>query len=421
MSRIILTTFGSLGDLHPKIALALELQARGHDVVLATHQSYQAKVQALGLNFWPIRPDIVMDDPVEMAKAMDRKTGTEYVIRWIYSNLRDTYADLYEITKGADLLIAAEGVASARLVAETLNVPWASVVLQPVAFLSRYDQPVLPLSGFETLVKLPGFDSLLPWLIPKLAKWVTRSWTEPMVELRQELGLPPLKGNFLIDNKYSPHCVLALFSSHFAKAQPDWPQQVTQTGFAYYDASDTTPKTELQQFLAAGEPPLVFTLGSAAVMAPGQFFAESIAATLQLNRRAILLMGKNPPLPGLPKNILALDYAPYSQVFPHASVIVHQGGIGTTAQGLRAGRPTLIMPYSHDQPDNASRAERLGTSRTIAQSQYRVKRLVPILQDLLDDSTYATKAQAIAAALQAEDGIGQACNVIESYLHSIGL
>jgi rhamnosyltransferase subunit B len=156
-------------------------------------------------------------------------------------------------------------------------------------------------------------------------------------------------------------------------------------------------------------------------MAPGQFFAESIAATLQLNRRAILLMGKNPPLSGLPKSILALDYVPYSQVFPHASVIVHQGGIGTTAQGLRAGRPTLIMPYSHDQPDNASRAERLGTSRTIAQSQYRVKRLVPILQDLLDDSTYATKAQAIAAALQAEDGIGQACNVIESYLHSIGL
>ncbi len=138
-------------------------------------------------------------------------------------------------------------------------------------------------------------------------------------------------------------------------------------GFTFYDGTqggaELTP--ELKQFLDAGEPPIVFTLGSAAVMTPGSFYQESIQAAKLLNRRAVLLIGKNAPPENLPDDILAVSYAPYSQIFPYACAIVHQGGIGTTAQALRAGRPTLVMPYSHDQPDNAARVERLGTSRTI--------------------------------------------------------
>jgi rhamnosyltransferase subunit B len=104
VSRIVLTTIGSLGDLHPKIAIALELQKRGHEVVLATHKEYQNKIEALGLQFYRIRPDnIALNDPQEMARMMDLKTGTEYVIKhWVCANLRETYTDLMNSAKDAD-------------------------------------------------------------------------------------------------------------------------------------------------------------------------------------------------------------------------------------------------------------------------------------------------------------------------------
>jgi rhamnosyltransferase subunit B len=190
------------------------------------------------------------------------------------------------------------------------------------------------------------------------------------------------------------------------------------TGATFYDGSqggaELTP--QLKQFLHAGEPPIVFTLGSAAVVDPGSFYQESIQAARQLNRRAVLLIGKNTPPANLSEDILAVDYAPYSQIFPHASAIVHQGGIGTTTQALRASRPTLVMPYSHDQPDNAARVERLGTSRTIPRKQYSASRAAKELRELLDNSSYAAKAVEIGGIIQAENGVAIACDEIEKQL-----
>ena len=140
----------------------------------------------------------------------------------------------------------------------------------------------------------------------------------------------------MIDDKYSPYLTLALFSSVLAKPQRDWAAITVITGFTFYDGSEGTAALtpELKQFLDTGNPPIVFTLGSAAVMTPGSFDQESIQAAKLLNRRAVLLIGKNAPPKNLSESIIAVNYAPYSQVFPHACAIVHQGGIGTTAQAL---------------------------------------------------------------------------------------
>jgi len=247
---------------------------------------------------------------------------------------------------------------------------------------------------------------------------MSKSWAEPIHQLRRELGLPPLTGNPFIDDKYSPYLVLAMFSSAFAKPQPDWAANTVITGFAFYDGSEGGAKLtkELEQFLDAGEPPIVFTLGSAAVMSPGNFYQESIQAAKLLNRRAVLLIGKNAPLENLSEDIIAVSYAPYSQIFSRACGIAHQGGIGTTAQALRAGRPTLVMPYSHDQPDNAARVERLGTSRTIPRKQYSAVRVANELRELLDNPKYAAKAAEIARIIQVENGVGVACDAIEKQL-----
>lgn len=418
MSRIVLTPIGSFGDLHPKIGLALELRKRGHDVVFATHKEYQEKIEALGFEFHRMRPDnTALSDPQEMARMMDLKTGTEYVIRnWVCANLRETYTDLMNCAKDADFIIASEGAVAARLVAEKLGIRWAFAVLQPASFLSVYDPSVTPV--FPFLAKLRGLGSIINRGIIQLSKVITKSWAEPIHQLRQELGLPPLVGNPFIDDKYSPYLVLAMFSSAFAKPQPDWPKNTVVTGFAFYDGSESKAELtpELKQFLDSGESPIVFTLGSAVVMAPGNFYQESIEAVKQLNRRAVLLIGKNMPPEHLSPNILAVSYVPYSQIFPRACAIVHQGGIGTTAQSLRASCPTLVMPYSHDQPDNAARVERLGTSRTISRKQYLATRVAKELRELLENPDYVTKAAEIGDIIQAENGVSVGCDAIEKQL-----
>lgn len=417
MSRIILTTIGSLGDLHPQIALAVELRQRGHHVVFATMKEYGAIIEPLGFEFYPMRPDgTLINNPEEIAKMTDLKTGSEYVVRkWLLPNLRDTYTDLLDSAKDADFIIAGDIVYAAPLVADKLGIPWASLALAPVAFFSAYDPSVIPL--FPFLAKLRGLGTPLNKVIIQLLKAVTKSWTEPIHQLRKELGLPQIDYNPLVD-KSSSCLVLAMFSSILAKPQPDWDKNTVVTGFTFYegDLNEGKINSELQKFLDMGEPPIVFTLGSAAVMVPGTFYQESVRAVAQLNRRAVLLIGKNTPPDRLPKNIIAIDYVPYSQIFPHACAIVHQGGIGTTAQALRAGRPTLIMPYSYDQPDNAARVKRLGTSRTIDRKDYTAARVAKELQALLENPNYATKAAEIGRIIQMENGVSIACNAIEHQL-----
>jgi rhamnosyltransferase subunit B len=417
MSRIVITTIGSLGDLHPQIALAIELRQRGHDIIFAAMQEYGAIIEPLGFEFHPMRPDgTPVNNPEEIAKMTDLKTGSEYVVRnWLLPNLRDTYTDLLDSAKDVDLIVAGDIVYAAPLVAEKLGIPWVSLALAPVAFFSAYDPSVIPL--FPFLVKLRGLGTWFNQAIVRLLKSFTQSWTEPIHQLRKELGLSQVSNNPIVD-KSSACLVLAMFSAILAKPQPDWDKNTVVTGFTFYDGDLDRGKLplQLQQFLDAGEAPIVFTLGSAAVMVPGTFYQESIRAATQLNRRAILLIGSNPPPDDLSEDIIAIDYVPYSQVFPHACAIVHQGGIGTTAQALRAGRPTLIMPYAYDQPDNAARVQRLGTSRTILRKQYSASRVAKMLSELLQNPIYATKATTIGRMIQAEDGVAVACDAIEQQL-----
>lgn len=420
-----MTTIGSLGDLYPMIAIAQVLRQRQHSIIFATHARYQSKLEQLGFEFQVMRPEINPDnDPKMAAQLMDIKTGTQTVVELIMSHLSEAYSDLEACTQGADLIIAGEGAYAARLISEKTGIPWVSLVLQPAAFLSRYDMPVLPILPW--FAKLRKLGPVLNEGVIQVAKVVAHSWADPLVELRKELGLMPLKGNPLVDYKYSPYLVLAMFSPAFAGAQSDWPAHTVLAGFPFYDGDpnrESAPRLgqELEDFLAAGDPPIVFTLGSAAVVAPGDFYLESMQAARQLNRRAVLLMGDNPLPEHLPErfseSVFAINYVPHSLIFPRAGVVVHQGGIGTTAQALRAGKPTLIVPYSHDQPDNADRAARLGTSVTVKRDRYQAKTAARALQKLFDYPGYHTSAEAIGRQIrQEEEGAERASDAVESLL-----
>ncbi|HVF10039.1 MAG TPA: nucleotide disphospho-sugar-binding domain-containing protein [Abditibacteriaceae bacterium] len=419
--RIVLTTFGSLGDLHPYMAIALELQRRGHRPVIATSEIYRDKVTAAGLDFHAARPDLppLTEAGDMIAKVMTAKTGPEYLFKNVLMpHLRESYQDLSEAVRGADLLVTHLITFAGPILAEQTGVPWVSTVLAPISLWSAHDPPVLPTAPeFAFLRALgPAFNRGLM----QIGKHISAAWVAPVYRLRAELGLP--RGPHpLFEGQHSPALVLALFSAALAAPQPDWPPQTRLTGFPFYDRLDRSGMaSEVADFLDAGPPPIVFTLGSSAVFDAGSFFEASIAATQQLGQRAVLLIGDACNLsPGvLPAGIAAFDYAPYSEIFPRAAAIVHQGGVGTTGQAMRAGKPMLIMPYSHDQPDHAARITRLGSGRTLARHRYTATRAAASLRKLLNDPKYAKNAAALGRQVRAEDGARAAADAIEVLANS---
>ena len=416
MARILLTTFGSLGDLHPYIALALELNRRGHEAMIGTSATYAEKIRALGIEFRAIRPDKPdhLAVPEFMKQIMDLRKGPERVIReYMMPVLRETYADTLAAAADADLLVSHALAFATPLVAEVMKLPWASVVLAPMSFFSVYDPPVLPPALYLNVLR--PFGPLVYRVLFLIARQSVRSWSRPVHDLRRELGLAP-GPDPLFEGQHSPRLVLVLFSEFLARRQPDWPRNAVITGFPTYDLDgETGLSAAIERYLQAGPAPIVFTLGSAAVMTPGAFFDASVAAAKMLGRRAILLIGKESGtvLSNLPEGIAAFDYAPFSALFPRAAAIVHHGGIGTTAQAMLSGRPMLVTPFAFDQPDNADRVMRLGIARSLPIRKYTAARAARELQPLLDDPAIERRAQEIAIRMRLEEGAARACDALE--------
>jgi UDP:flavonoid glycosyltransferase YjiC (YdhE family) len=421
MPRFLLTTFGSLGDLHPYIAVGLGLKRRGHHVTIATSGVYRAKVEGEGLHFHPVRPDIgaFLEDPREIARAFHPRTGTEYVMRrMLLPYLEQSYKDLREIAGEADLLLGHPIAFATPIVAEELGKRWISVALQPSLLYSAFDP--LTVSGLPFLEWFRGWGPGFWIQFWRLARRVARHWGRPINDLRRKKGLRVVE-NPVLDDMFSPYGTQAWFSRILASPQPDWPVKTSITGFPFYDR--LTPgedmSVELARFLDAGSPPVVFTLGSSAVFDAGPFYTESMEAVRALGCRAVLLVGRDPrnmPTAPLPDGVIVAEYAPYSELFPRAAAVVHQGGVGTTAQTLRAGVPTCVVPYSHDQPDNARRCVGLGVARTVPRGQYRAGRVRAELELLLTDGSFRAAAQSVAAEMAKEDGVAAAREGLERAL-----
>lgn len=416
--RVVIACWGSHGDLFPYIGLAIALKRRGLNPVIATNIGYRAEVEREGIEHAEAGPPIdpSAPDAHEMyERVMDPVKGSEVIVReLLMPKLRETYEQLRAAAAGADLLVSHPITYAAPIVAEQAGLPWLSTVLAPLSFFSAHDPAVLPAAP-----RLNDLPVLGPWLahtLLKLSRPTLRRWVKNVAELRAELGLAP-GGHPLLEGQFSPYGTLALFSRVLAQPQPDWPPKVTVTGTVFYNGPEPL-SNGLEAFLDAGEPPVVFTLGTSAVGAAGRFYEESAAAAAKLGVRAVLLTGgfeRNRPR-GLPPTMLAVDHAPHQLLFPRASVVVHQCGAGTTAQALRAGRPTLLVPHSHDQFDNARRVRKLGVARTLFPGQYRAERVARELDALLNDLRYRERAAAVAIVVREERGAETAATVIERLL-----
>jgi len=416
VARIVVATFGSYGDLNPFLALGAELKARGHVVVVAAAPSYKADVERLDLEHAPMRPDLDQSDVKMLERALDPRRGAEVIVRELLMPvIRDTYADLEKAAEGADLLVSHVLTYAAPVLAEKKGLKWLSASLQPLMFFSAYDPPALaPAPWLAALRPLgPRFNGALL----RVLKLAARAWGNPVRELRKDLGLGPGKDP-IFEGQYSPYGVLALYSSLFAQRQPDWPERVTVCGFPFLD-QDIGGKpldARLEAFLAKAEKPVVFTLGSTAVRIAGGFYEAAAVAARLAGKRAVLLAGEGVEALGtLPPGVIAAASAPYHLLFPRCAAVVHSGGIGTTAQALRAGVPQLVAPFAHDQYDNAARIERMGVGRRCKRTATALE-LAAALPRLTDDDGLKRRAAQVGAVIRAENGVKSACDAIETAL-----
>lgn len=411
---VVLATIGSYGDLHPFMAAALALKARGVRPVIATNDVYRDKVEAEGIDFHPVRPSyeqIANDTGLSLAEfiATVLRSPVEYLVETItLPYLDQACEDLKPVIAAADLVVVSSFSLAATMTAEAFGKPLINAPLSPIVLMSDVDPPVLDaLPSLPVLRRLlgPGF---VRWVL-SIGRWRLSEMNRRINDARARLGLPPTAAHALMDHHYQADEVVALYSSLMGAPPSSPPKPTLLAGFTAFDRDGQGGlQPEIEAFLEAGDPPLVFTLGSIAVLDGERFYADAAAAAQLLARRALLLVGREAELSlggqlGA-RDILVAGYAPHSLIFPRAAAVIHHGGIGTTAQALRAGVPQLVCPIFGDQPDNAYRVRRLGVARSLDFTRVTPRRLASELARLLADPGLAGKAKAVARRLAGEDG-----------------
>ena len=255
--RIVFATLGSLGDLHPVLALAHEAQAIGHDVVVAASPNYEANVTRADIAFHPLRPAIPQD-PKYLEYYFDLKRGPERLLReLVFSHVRDTHADMESATHGADLLVVGELLYTAPVVAEKHGIPWMNIVLAPTSMLSVTDPCVLAPAPF--LFPMRHLGTWVHRLAYIAGRLQGQMWAKEFYRFRRERNLPA-GPNPIFEGKHSPHGTLVMFPQFFAQPQKDWHGEPFQTGFPFFEQPPAAGDDTVVRFLAEGEPPVVFTL-----------------------------------------------------------------------------------------------------------------------------------------------------------------
>jgi UDP:flavonoid glycosyltransferase YjiC (YdhE family) len=416
--HIVFATVGSQGDLFPLLAVGRELVARGHRVTVGAHAIHRDAVLDAGLEFVMASGIAEPEDKAAFAaKAFHPWRGPRFVVRDLAAaDVAASYHALKTFCMEADALVTTTLAFAGQILGETLPAAWFSAVLSPSVFLSPFDPPAT------------GMDTLDRWLraSPRRSRWLTRiverlthPWTAPVRAFRRHLGLAPVAptGDPFHRGQHGRDGVLAMYSPLLGGLPPDAPAHTVLTGQARYLPFDDVLDGALLRWLDGGTPPIVFTLGSAAVHASEGFLRASVDAARQLGCRAVLLTGS----PALRErlalkgdDVFAAEYAPHGALFARASVVVHHGGVGTTQEAMRAGRPSLVVPHGFDQPDNAARVKRLGVGDVLPATRYRADRAAAKLARLLDDVPLRARADEVGRSMKQEQGARMAADVIEA-------
>ncbi len=360
--HVIVTAIGSAGDINPMLMYACELDHRGHEVDFIANGYFEDKVKKAGLNFFALGGADLYLKAVADPELWNPPTAFQAVWRSEKASLQMS-VDLIEKHLRPDTVLVGSTLAfGSRMIQEKHHRRGSTIHLAPSCIISACDPMAMPGLPFFPHLPLP-VKHLAMSAIDKF--WLDQTCLNDLNQIRKQNGLPPTR-SVMRQWMHSSDQVIGAFPDWYAKPQPDWPPNIVLTGFPVYDRpEDQTLTLELEAFLRAGEPPVVFTAGSAMAHAK-EHFATAMAAAQKIGLRAILVSAFPEQIPqDLPSTILHIQYAPFSMLFPRALMVQHHGGIGTSIQGLAAGVPQLVTPFAHDQFDNAFRLRRLGVAREL--------------------------------------------------------
>lgn len=415
--RLLLCPLGSHGDVHPYLALGRALKQRGHEAVVCTNPYFEGLVREAGLDFRPLGERFELSKAAQTPGAMSPFLGPiklmqKLILPEVEGGIAQMESHIAAFKPDACVLhpIALGG----PIVCEKMGVPWVGVALAPVCWWNAKDT-----------VAFGPFDPTRPsrWIVRVNmigGRMVTRYFFDrPLNRIRAKLGMRPAKHQFRTLNTGGV-VNLGMWSPEYRPKLEGDPVGGRIVGFPWFDrvgaAEDYWPQIErfLDEGKGAEDAPIVFTMGTAAVHVAGKYFEVAAATAKAMGRRAILLCGKPEYAPTtLPPGVVAFPYAPFSRVFPRGLVNVHHCGIGTTAQGLKAGRPMLCVPMAHDQFDNAARCERLGVALSVQHRKVAVDKMYNALTRIVGDPSFAQNAARIAEAMKGEDGAAKAVEVLE--------
>lgn len=420
MARIVLTTYGSSGDLNPIVALGLGLQARGHAVVIAVEEAHRAAVLAAGLPVHPLSGDndaVLLPYRQALFNDLSPLTFAKILLeRSILPALPTTVEALRAACEGADLLVSTVQQAAGGIVAELTRVPWVSVALSPTTIPSAACAPTPALAAMPR--PLRPLANRAAWAMLRPA--ARRLGDEGLNRVRASFGLRPRRDVLLLGNR-SPSLTAVAVSPVFFPRPHDWPRHVRPTGFLFWDTPATWAEpTALADFLAAPRPVVAVSSGSMSPLVGdvfAAFYRTSVAAIRRAGARA-LVIGASPDafLATLPADTLTVPFAPFSAVYPRCAAVIHHGGIGTTAQGLRAGVPALVAPWGVDQYFDGMQVTRLGAGHWLPRRRYTVARAADALTALLHEPAYRERTVAVADQIAREDGVAALCTGIERLL-----
>jgi sterol 3beta-glucosyltransferase len=421
--HITMLALGSRGDVLPYTALGKGLKAAGHQVRFVTFENFEPLVAAQGLDFHPIRGDVqrILNRPDGQTLAESGQNAFRMArsVQRLFGVMAESFArDLSSPALWNTELIVNQlpGGLYGYDLAEKLGVPMIAAAVIPLT--PTRHQPML---AFPSLLSpIPGYNAFTHWLAYQLVWQAYRPAVSRWRQQTLDLSKAPLWGySRLMEERRVP--VLNGFSAHVVPRPPDWGKHIHITGYWFPEDEDWQPPDGLREFIQAGPPPVFIGFGSMPVRDPQRTTEVVLDALKRSGQRAVLHTGWGGiGQRDLPDYVWQIEYAPYAWLFPQMAAVVHHGGSGTTAFGLRAGVPSIIVPFLFDQFYWGKRLSALGVGvDPIPHKRLSAQRLAEALTTATTDTQMRQRATQLGERIRAEHGLKEAQDIINTVV-SVG-
>ena len=418
--RITVLTMGSRGDVQPYIALAQGLLAAGHAVRLTTAANFRSLADSLGIPFAPVSTNVVELMQNEMGlDAMESRNPIGFLSKMmaqVEPAMHTMAQEILAACEDADLIIVSSLVLFvAQAIKEARGIP----------YIAAYPQPLLPTRDFQSIAAPPPpawlpFKRIYNWWSHYIGLQILyQILRKPANKMRKAvLGLPPMPMITSLAPIYSgEQHVLYGYSPHVIPASSDLPSNVHLTGYWFVKSPAWEPSADLMRFVEAGITPIYIGFGSMTDRTPEALTSMVVEALKTTGQRAVLFSGwSGIGQLHLPDTVFVTDSTPHDWLFPRMAAAVHHGGAGTTASSLRAGLPTVVVPFIADQPFFGERVHQLGVGpRPIPRKELTAASLATAIHSAMHDQEMRAKAAALGEHIRMEDGVREAVRVIEQY------